>query len=113
MLLVCRSCGHVPADIQRRNKDGSVVRYGQLAHNHHEGRSTHAELLVSSAVRIGSTWTGCAGWSARRQRGRGRGADAAGPLLASPRQPAGQEVRPGSGDAARRFGDGTTRAGRA
>jgi hypothetical protein len=33
--------------IQRRNKDGSVVRYLQLAHNHRKGTSTQAEVLVS------------------------------------------------------------------
>jgi transposase len=32
--------------IQRRNKDGSVVRYVQLAHNHRKGSSTQAEVLV-------------------------------------------------------------------
>jgi DDE family transposase len=32
--------------IQRRNKDGSVTRYVQLAHNHRRGRSTQAEVLV-------------------------------------------------------------------
>jgi hypothetical protein len=32
--------------IQRRNKDGSVVRYVQLAHNHRKGVSTQAEVLV-------------------------------------------------------------------
>jgi len=32
--------------IQRRNKDGSVTRYVQLAHNHRKGRSTQAEVLV-------------------------------------------------------------------
>jgi hypothetical protein len=33
--------------IQRRNKDGSVVRYVQLAHNRRKGASTQAEVLVS------------------------------------------------------------------
>jgi hypothetical protein len=32
---------------QRRNKDGSVVRYVQLAHNRRQGRSTTAEVLVN------------------------------------------------------------------
>jgi hypothetical protein len=32
--------------IQRRNKDGSTVRYVQLAHNHRKGTSTQAEVLV-------------------------------------------------------------------
>ena len=32
--------------IQRRNKDGSVVRYVQLAHNHRKGTNTQAEVLV-------------------------------------------------------------------
>jgi transposase len=32
--------------IQRRNKDGSVTRYVQLAHNHRKGASTQAEVLV-------------------------------------------------------------------
>ena len=32
---------------QRRNMDGSVVRYVQLAHNRREGRSTVAEVLVN------------------------------------------------------------------
>ena len=32
---------------QRKNKDGSVVRYVQLAHNRREGRSTVAEVLVN------------------------------------------------------------------
>jgi hypothetical protein len=33
--------------IQRRNKDGSVVRYLQLAHNRRKGASTQAQVLVS------------------------------------------------------------------
>src|ERR687897_327837 len=33
--------------IQRRNRDGSVVRYVQLAHNRRKGTSTQAEVLVS------------------------------------------------------------------
>jgi Transposase DDE domain len=33
--------------IQRRNRDGSVVRYLQLAHNRRKGTSTQAEVLVS------------------------------------------------------------------
>jgi hypothetical protein len=33
--------------IQRRNKDSSVVRYLQLAHNRRKGKSTQAEVLVS------------------------------------------------------------------
>ena len=33
--------------IQRRNRDGSVVRYVQLAHNRRKGASTQAEVLVS------------------------------------------------------------------
>jgi hypothetical protein len=32
--------------IQRRNKDGSTVRYVQLAHNHRKGKSTQAEVLL-------------------------------------------------------------------
>ncbi|MGH9001569.1 MAG: IS1634 family transposase [Acidimicrobiia bacterium] len=32
---------------QRRNKDGSVVRYVQLAHNRRAGKSTQAEVLVN------------------------------------------------------------------
>jgi transposase len=32
--------------IQRRNKDGSVVRYVQLAHNHRKGKNTQAEVLL-------------------------------------------------------------------
>jgi hypothetical protein len=32
---------------QRRNKDGSVVRYVQLAHNRREGAKTKAEVLVN------------------------------------------------------------------
>src|SRR5438105_2683190 len=32
---------------QRRNKDGSVVRYLQLAHNRRSGASTQAEVLVN------------------------------------------------------------------
>jgi transposase len=32
--------------IQRHNKDGSTVRYVQLAHNHRKGTSTQAEVLV-------------------------------------------------------------------
>ena len=32
--------------IQRRNKDGSTVRYVQLAHNHRKGTQTQAEVLV-------------------------------------------------------------------
>jgi Transposase DDE domain len=32
--------------IQRRNKDGSVVRYVQLAHNHRKGTNTQAEVLL-------------------------------------------------------------------
>jgi hypothetical protein len=33
--------------IQRRNRDGSVVRYVQLAHNRRKGASTQAQVLVS------------------------------------------------------------------
>ena len=33
--------------IQRRNRDGSVVRYVQLAHNRRKGTSTQAQVLVS------------------------------------------------------------------
>jgi Transposase DDE domain len=33
--------------IQRRNRDGSVVRYVQLAHNRRKGASTQAEVLVN------------------------------------------------------------------
>jgi hypothetical protein len=33
--------------IQRRNRDGGVVRYLQLAHNRRKGASTQAEVLVS------------------------------------------------------------------
>jgi hypothetical protein len=32
--------------IQRHNKDGSTVRYVQLAHNHRKGTNTQAEVLV-------------------------------------------------------------------
>jgi hypothetical protein len=32
--------------IQRRNKDGSTVRYVQLAHNHRKGTNTQAEVLL-------------------------------------------------------------------
>src|SRR4029450_5497466 len=32
---------------QRRNRDGSVVRYVQLAHNRRKGDSTQAEVLVN------------------------------------------------------------------
>ena len=32
--------------IQRHNKDGSTVRYVQLAHNHRKGTSTQAEVLL-------------------------------------------------------------------
>jgi hypothetical protein len=32
--------------IQRRNKDGSTVRYVQLAHNHRKGKTTQAEVLL-------------------------------------------------------------------
>jgi hypothetical protein len=32
--------------IQRHNKDGSTVRYVQLAHNHRKGTQTQAEVLV-------------------------------------------------------------------
>jgi transposase len=32
--------------IQRRNKDGSTVRYLQLAHNHRRGKNTQAEVLL-------------------------------------------------------------------
>jgi transposase len=32
--------------IQRRNKDGSTVRYVQLAHNHRKGKNTQAEVLL-------------------------------------------------------------------
>jgi hypothetical protein len=35
-----------PRTIQRHNKDGSTVRYVQLAHNHRKGTSTQAEVLV-------------------------------------------------------------------
>ena len=33
--------------IQRRNKDGSVVRYLQLAHNRRKDGTTQAEVLVN------------------------------------------------------------------
>jgi IS4 transposase len=32
--------------IQRHNKDGSTVRYVQLAHNHRKGKSTQAEVVL-------------------------------------------------------------------
>ena len=32
--------------IQRHNKDGSTVRYVQLAHNHRKGTNTQAEVLL-------------------------------------------------------------------
>jgi hypothetical protein len=32
--------------IQRHNKDGSTVRYLQLAHNHRKGKNTQAEILL-------------------------------------------------------------------
>lgn len=32
---------------QRRNKDGSIVRYVQLAHNRRDGHSTTAQVLVN------------------------------------------------------------------
>jgi transposase len=32
--------------IQRHNKDGSTVRYVQLAHNHRKGKNTQAEVLL-------------------------------------------------------------------
>lgn len=32
---------------QRKNKDGSIVRYVQLAHNRRDGQSTVAEVLVN------------------------------------------------------------------
>jgi transposase len=32
--------------IQRHNKDGSTVRYVQLAHNHRKGKTTQAEVLL-------------------------------------------------------------------
>jgi hypothetical protein len=32
--------------IQRHNKDGSTVRYLQLAHNHRKGKNTQAEVLL-------------------------------------------------------------------
>ena len=32
---------------QRRNKDGSTVRYVQLAHNHRKGTNTQAEVLLN------------------------------------------------------------------
>src|SRR5512132_3315334 len=32
--------------IQRHNRDGSTVRYVQLAHNHRKGKNTQAEVLV-------------------------------------------------------------------
>jgi hypothetical protein len=32
--------------IQRHNKDGSTVRYLQLAHNHRKGTNTQAEVLL-------------------------------------------------------------------
>src|SRR6266508_6811357 len=32
--------------IQRRNKDGSTVRYVQLSHNHRKGTNTQAEVML-------------------------------------------------------------------
>ena len=32
--------------IQRHNRDGTTVRYVQLAHNHRKGKSTQAEVLL-------------------------------------------------------------------
>jgi hypothetical protein len=54
LLLMDRVAGMYLRTIQRRNKDGSVVRYVQLAHNRRKGASTQAkgastqaEVLVS------------------------------------------------------------------
>ena len=41
---------------QRRNKDGSIVRYVQVAHNRKVDGVTHAEVLLNLAGRI--AWTG-------------------------------------------------------
>ncbi len=43
---------------QRRNKDGSVVRYVQVAHNRKVDGVTQAEVLLNLAGRI--AWTGTA-----------------------------------------------------
>ena len=51
--------------IQRHNKDGSTVRYVQLAHNHRKGKNTQAEVLLQLGREAASTWRGCGGWSAR------------------------------------------------
>src|SRR5580658_158722 len=47
MGICARIAGMYLRTTQRKNKDGSVVRYVQLAHNRREGRSTTAEVLVN------------------------------------------------------------------
>src|SRR5713101_3332611 len=45
--LLVHAVGMYLRTTQRRNKDGSVVRYVQLAHNRRMGKSTQAEVLVN------------------------------------------------------------------
>jgi hypothetical protein len=48
---------------QRKNTDGSVVRYVQLAHNHRVDGVTRADVLVKIwGARTASTATGWPGW---------------------------------------------------
>ncbi|MFJ1708443.1 hypothetical protein [Kitasatospora sp. NPDC088346] len=51
--------------IQRRNKDGSVVHYLQLAHNRRKDGTTQAEVLVNFGREDRLDVEGCAAWSPR------------------------------------------------
>jgi hypothetical protein len=50
---------------QRRNKDGSVVRYVQLAHNRRVEGVTQAEVLLNLGREDGLDRDGRPGWSPR------------------------------------------------
>ena len=50
---------------QRRNKDGSLVRYVQLAHNRRVDGVTQAEVLVSLGREDTLDRDGLVGWSRR------------------------------------------------
>src|SRR5262245_9286437 len=47
LLVLARLVGMYLRTTQRRNRDGSVVRYVQLAHNHRVGGVTQAEVLLN------------------------------------------------------------------
>ena len=48
---------------QRRNRDGSVVRYGQVTHNRRVGGVTQAQVLANLGREDHWIGTGCGGWS--------------------------------------------------